>query len=313
MFFQIMENGLEEIAEEEFWEEKNTVALITEDMLEQSQAFGQFCRFSGSREHIRLCRIEWDTDCMYIVMCIPAKAKNQENERFSLYITREKIVFIRYVGEETRMEKTDNHLMKIVKSITGRQMKTGYSREYFLYDVLCGLIAKDLQYMEKLEKGLAVLEEEVFHGGDMDFNSSMLTLKKRIFRFYRYYSQLIEIGNQLEENENKLLAADETLRFGRYKEKAQRLASETQVLREYAMQVQEVYQSEIGIRQNNTMKILTTVTTVFLPLTLIAGWYGMNFAYMPELSWKYGYALVAGISAAVFLLLLWVFRRKGFW
>lgn len=313
MFFQITENGLKEIAEEAFWERKNTVALITEDTLEQSQAFGQFCRFSGGREHIRLCRIECDADSIYVVMCIPAKGKNQENERCSLYVTREKILFISYVGEEGTIEKADSSLTKIIKDIARQQEKKGYSREYFLYDVLCGLIAKDLQYMEKLEKGLSVLEEEVFHGGHIDFNSSMLSLKKRIFRFYRYYSQLIEIGNQLEENENKLLAADETIRFDRYKEKAERLAAETQVLREYAMQVQEVYQSEIGIRQNNIMKILTTVTTIFLPLTLIAGWYGMNFAYMPELSWKYGYALVAGVSAAVFLLLLWVFRRKGFW
>ena len=78
------------------------------------------------------------------------------------------------------------------------------------------------------------------------------------------------------------------------------------------MQVQEVYQSELGIRQNHIMKILTTVTTVCLPLSLIAGWYGMNFSYMPELSWRYGYPMAAGISALVLVLLLWLFRRKGF-
>lgn len=139
----------------------------------------------------------------------------------------------------------------------------------------------------------------MFRAGGMDFNSSMLQVKKKIFQFYRYYSQFIEIAAALEENENAVLDAQHTAYFARIKEKAQRLAAETQVLREYAVQVQEVYQSELGIRQNHIMKILTTVTTVCLPLSLIAGWYGMNFSYMPELSWRYGYPMAAGISALV--------------
>ncbi|MDE7063374.1 MAG: cobalt transporter, partial [Lachnospiraceae bacterium] len=88
--------------------------------------------------------------------------------------------------------------------------------------------------------------------------------------------------------------------------------SETQVLREYAMQVQDVYQSEISIRQNAIMKVLTVVTTIFLPLTLIAGWYGMNFKYMPELAWEYGYPAAIGLSVIVVLVCLWIFRKKKY-
>ena len=84
------------------------------------------------------------------------------------------------------------------------------------------------------------------------------------------------------------------------------------VLREYAMQVQDVYQSEIGIRQNNVMKVLTIVTTVFLPLTLIAGWYGMNFVYMPELKWVYGYPVAIGASILVIIVSLWIFKKKKY-
>ena len=80
------------------------------------------------------------------------------------------------------------------------------------------------------------------------------------------------------------------------------------MLREYAMQVQDVYQSEIGIRQNNVMKVLTIVTTVFLPLTLIAGWYGMNFQNMPEL--KEGYPGVIALSVIVVIVCIIFFKRK---
>lgn len=96
-----------------------------------------------------------------------------------------------------------------------------------------------------------------------------------------------------------------------YSEKMTRLAQETQILREYAMQVQDVYQSEIEIHQNDVMKMLTIVTTIFLPLTLIAGWYGMNFSYMPELKMKYAYPFVIGISVLIVVVSLIVFKRKN--
>ncbi|MGJ5623990.1 hypothetical protein MYD03_00160 [Mediterraneibacter gnavus] len=57
-----------------------------------------------------------------------------------------------------------------------------------------------------------------------------------------------------------------------------------QTLKEYSMQLREMHQTQIDIRQNEIMKVLTIVTTLFMPLTLIAGWYGMNFAHMPELT-----------------------------
>lgn len=61
------------------------------------------------------------------------------------------------------------------------------------------------------------------------------------------------------------------------------------------------------------MKILTIVTTIFLPLSLLAGWYGMNFEYMPELHWRYGYVgvLVAAVLIVIFSMIL--FRRKRYW
>ena len=95
-------------------------------------------------------------------------------------------------------------------------------------------------------------------------------------------------------------------------ERVKRLQGEAQSLREYAMQVQDVYQAEITIRQNNVMNLLTVVTTVFLPLTLVAGWYGMNFYNMPELNWKYGYMVVSGVCLAIIVVILLFFKKKKF-
>ena len=67
----------------------------------------------------------------------------------------------------------------------------------------------------------------------------------------------------------------------------------------------------LGIRLNNIMKIFTVLSAVFLPLTLITGWYGMNFTGMPELTWRYGYLFVFALAALVAVICIGIFRRKN--
>ena len=83
-----------------------------------------------------------------------------------------------------------------------------------------------------------------------------------------------------------------------------------QNLQAIVSQMQDTYQAQLSIQQNDLMKVFTIVTAIFLPLTLLAGWYGMNFADMPELHWRYGYPAVAGVSLAIVLGLVWFFKRK---
>ena len=78
------------------------------------------------------------------------------------------------------------------------------------------------------------------------------------------------------------------------------------------MQVREVYQAQVDIQQNRVMKVLAVVTTLFSPLALIVGWYGMNFTGMPELRWPMGYPMVIMLSLAVVVACLIFFRRKKF-
>ena len=67
-------------------------------------------------------------------------------------------------------------------------------------------------------------------------------------------------------------------------------------LRDYTIQLNDLYQSQLDVKQNRIMTVLTVVTTIFMPLTLIVGWYGMNFKYMPELDWKFSYPIVIALS-----------------
>ena len=126
------------------------------------------------------------------------------------------------------------------------------------------------------------------------------------------YLQLADIGSILQQNGSGFFAGSELTALRLFSARVGRLHEEALMLREYSTQIREVYQSQIDIRQNNIMKILTVVTAVFMPLTLIAGWYGMNFTAMPELSWKYGYAAVIILSGVTVSLCIYLCKKKHF-
>ncbi|MEG1291768.1 MAG: CorA family divalent cation transporter, partial [Lachnospiraceae bacterium] len=83
-----------------------------------------------------------------------------------------------------------------------------------------------------------------------------------------------------------------------------------QFLYEELLHIREALDAAIAYDQNRIMKVFTAVTTIFMPLTLIVGWYGMNFTTMAELTWKYGYFFVIVLSIIVILICLMFFKKK---
>ncbi|MCD7872736.1 MAG: hypothetical protein LUG21_05470 [Clostridiales bacterium] len=83
-----------------------------------------------------------------------------------------------------------------------------------------------------------------------------------------------------------------------------------ELLRGSVVHLQDAYQSYIDLKLNHTMQIFTAVTTIFFPLTVIVGWYGMNFRNMPELSWKYGYLFVIVLSVIVVAVITFIVKKR---
>lgn len=81
------------------------------------------------------------------------------------------------------------------------------------------------------------------------------------------------------------------------------------IVLEYLDQIRQSYEAQVDIEQNSLMKFFTVVTSIFLPLTLIAGWYGMNLM-MPEFKWPYGYPFVIALSVAIVAFMIWLFRQN---
>lgn len=182
-----------------------------------------------------------------------------------------------------------------------------------LMDFILALIMDDMNMIEHMEDQLSQLEQNVLDGKTDHFIHQMSHLRKQLNARNRYYAQLDDMMTTLQENSADLLDTFSSNRLQYVLRRLNHLRSETQMLREYATQISSEYQAQVDLGQNRIMKLLTIVTTVFMPLTLITGWYGMNFINMPELQWEYGYPAIIIVSILVIIGCMSVFRRKHYW
>lgn len=136
--------------------------------------------------------------------------------------------------------------------------------------------------------------------------------RKRILFLKKYIEPLDDIIEEMLENDNGVIPVQHLGLFKRLSFRADRNVRNLNSLRDYVTQVREAWQAQVDIGLNDIMRVFTVITAIFLPLTLIAGWYGMNFENMPELSWKYGYPLAYLLSFIVVAFSLWYFRKNKF-
>lgn len=176
------------------------------------------------------------------------------------------------------------------------------------------LVAGDTQFLERTGFELSELEEDLVHNKtDKDFNIDILAVKKQLLVKHNFYEQLLDITEALEEDDNELFPAEELRYLANINTRLTRLREDTDALNDTAVHLQDAYQASLDLKLNNSMKFFTVLTTVFFPLTIIVGWYGMNFDTMAEFHWRFGYIYVIALSVVtVTLFTLFAKKRKWF-
>lgn len=183
------------------------------------------------------------------------------------------------------------------------------SPDQFLLKMMEVMIENDLLYLLHLEKEIEKMEDQLIKNVPDDFFTVLTRYRQRLSELDAYYEQLTVIGDLLQSQDGISIICN-TEQWNRYALRTERLQNHVQLLRENILQLRELYQSQQDAQQNKIMCILTVVTTLFLPLTLLTGWYGMNFVNMPELQWKYGYVAVIAIAVITIILELIYFKKK---
>lgn len=250
-------------------------------------------------DNVAFSKIEAQQDCLMGSFYIPKLLDVQGNRyKILFFITNEKIVL---VDDEEFSEK-------LIARINHRKRNQGQTKEMFLYEFMAEFMSRDLEYLVQLEMNLMELEELIQNNDTDDFHNRIMSIRRKLLILRGYYDEITDVGKALEENENKCFAKKDLKYFGTISDRADRLMNKTSHLLEYAGQVKDAYQAQFDAQQNSHMQFLTVITTIFFPLTLITGWYGMNFRNMPELN--NGYPFVILLSVVIIILCIITFKRK---
>ncbi len=184
------------------------------------------------------------------------------------------------------------------------------SLERFLYDFLEQIIAPDPARLGRVELSLEQMEQKILAGDAEAVLSELNEIRGNLLDMDLHYSRLTDFGQELEENENGFFAEENLRYFHMFTVRAERLRDMVRNLRDYSVQLRDLIQTRIDVKQNRIMTLLTVITTIFTPLTLLTGWYGMNFKYMPELEYKWSYPVVILVSLSVALGCIVYFKKK---
>lgn len=180
-----------------------------------------------------------------------------------------------------------------------------------LYALLDLIVDRYFDVMKSIGDKLDELEDRILENPDESILEKVYLLKRDFIFIRSILWGMRNTVNSIAKNEYDIINGNTIYYFRDIYDRIIQIIDINETHREIASSMLEIYLSSIGNKTNDVMKILTIYSTIFIPLTFLAGIYGMNFRYMPELYWKYGYISFWVISIAITIYIIRFFRKKG--
>ena len=197
-------------------------------------------------------------------------------------------------------ERIRNHKGRI------RMMKA----DYLGYALLDTIVDNYFIILEKVGENIENMEEELVTRPTPETLQTIHNLKRELIVLRKSIWPLREVVNSLERGESPLINEATGVYLRDVYDHTIQVIDTIETFRDMVSGMLDIYLSSISNKMNEVMKVLTIIATIFIPLTFLAGIYGMNFRYMPELDWHWGYPLLWGIMIALGIVMLVYFRRK---
>ena len=253
--------------------------------------------------HVHDTKVVVNHDCLTGTLNVPDHECFSEDKYKLVFILDEKgIVLI----------DADDYTYRQVEEIRNTRRWKLPSLERFFYDFLEETIKHDIPFLERIDANLDSIERSIMKGDIEEYPIQLNDIRSDLLDMYRHYEHLIDLAKELEENENGFFDEENLRYFRLFAERVQRLQDHVTTLREYISQLRDLVSEQLTIRQNKIITFLTVITSIFMPLTLIAGWFGMNFTNMPSINSAVGYPLTIGVSIIIVIAQL-VWFRKNKW
>ena len=251
--------------------------------------------------HFRTSMDVYDEFSFGMINIVDILNLSTRRNRIGFFIKKNLFVVVKIIDKE-------DSIRQMFLDAIGR-FRQNATMEKVIYGVLERLLSSGNRGLVMTERQIIAMEREVVNGKvDPELNTEIFDLRNRLSTLKNYYEQLIDIGESLQENENDLFEEEDLRYFKIFTDKSERLSNNTQLRCDNLSHLREAMDANL----NNTMKLFTMVTIIFQPLTLIVGWYGMNFKYMPELGWRFGYLYVIVLSIVVVGAILYWFKKRKF-
>lgn len=251
-------------------------------------------------------KMEDFSDYIYIVlkMLYHGNAEGIVTEQVSIILGQNFVITF----QEGMKGDVFNPIRERIRNDKGRIRKMG--ADYLAYSLMDSIIDNYFIILEKLGEDIEVLEEELVKNPKPQTLHSIHRLKREMIFLRKSVWPLREVVGAMERGDSALINAMTRMYLRDLYDHTIQVIDAVETFRDMLSGMFDIYLSSISNRLNEVMKVLTIIATIVLPLTLIAGIYGMNFKYMPELEWPWGYPIVLVIMLILAVLMIFYFRRR---
>jgi len=195
-----------------------------------------------------------------------------------------------------------------IRAAKGRIRKMG--ADYLAYSLIDAVVDNYFYILEKVGERIERMEEKLVQEPSSEALQKIHLMKRDLIFLRKSVWPLRELIGNLEKGEYPVLGEPVGVYLRDVYDHTIQIIDTVETFRDTVSGMLDVYLSSLSNRMNAVMKVLTIIATIFIPLTFIAGIYGMNFKYMPELQWRWGYGLVLFVMAVVAALMLLYFRLR---
>ncbi|WP_143308711.1 magnesium/cobalt transporter CorA [Chitinophaga vietnamensis] len=243
--------------------------------------------------------------CLLPMMYFNCETSTVEQEQVSIVLGKN---FVISFQEDPSRDVFDPIRDKL--RINTSRIRSG-GADYLCYSLLDIIVDNYFVVLDKLGERIELMEDMVQHQPNTRTLARINFLRREVLLFKRAIAPVRELLNGILKSESDLLEDRVTKYFKDVHDHIIQCNDLADNYRDMVLNLQEMYHTQLNLKLNEIMKVLAVVTTLMAPLTLIAGIYGMNFKNMPELEVPNGYFITLGSMAVILIIMIWVFRKRG--
>lgn len=296
------------------FKDKPTVTWINVDGIHQPEIVKKLGDFFGMHPLVledilntgQRPKMEDFGNYIYIVLkmlCRDEKEDEIKAEQVSLIFGKNFVISFQERGGDVF-----NPIRERIRTGKGRIRKMG--PDYLAYALIDAIVDNYFTILEKIGEKIEFMEEELVTNPTPKTLQTIHNLKRDTIFLRKSVWPLREVISVLERGESSLIKKSTQIYVRDVYDHTIQVIDTIETSRDMVSGMLDIYLSSVSNRMNEVMKVLTIIATIFIPLTFLAGVYGMNFARMPELEWHWGYPLVLLVMLAVGILMAIYFRRK---